>query len=512
MYMPTLCTMKRILITSVLLLSALSLSASQDSTRFAALSQKLQEYYMTLMHESLEVQENECDFLIESASDSLVRQFVALDIYRHYKDSPVMGAENVAIHVFDRWFRNGEVKMKSNRDFTEAEVFAEFNRQSLIGCVAPDILLETDDGRQINIFGPDDKSDRFRILYFYDTDCFKCTLETIALKALLKEKDYPVDVYAVYVGDDRDRWVSYIREKLDIDGAEHFWDPEFVAGIRRKYGALQTPRIFLISPENIIIGRGLDTDALAAMLESMFVQEELTYGAAESESLFDGIFSLSAGKPSAGEVKGIADYIYDRTLAKGDVLMFRQMAGDYLYYLSARSGEGFKEGLKYHIEKNILPRDMVWTSQDDSLKVIGFASIMHDLLSKSEPGTGIAALKLPGELYSVRGVRNVRRRLDKLNGKENIIIFYMEGCEICAAEKKAALELLSAARDGSLPEHERKTARATKVFMVNVDRLMLSDPSTASRLMDTFDLSSLPFIVKTDSRGMILRRYLSLLH
>ena len=54
-----------------------------DSTRTAALGEKLAEYYETLKHESLDVQKNECDFLIESTSDSLLRQFVALDIYGH---------------------------------------------------------------------------------------------------------------------------------------------------------------------------------------------------------------------------------------------------------------------------------------------------------------------------------------------------------------------------------------------------------------------------------------------
>ena len=68
--------------------------------------------------------------------------------------------------------------------------------------------------------------------------------------------------------------------------------------------------------------------------------------------------------------------------------------------------------------------------------------------------------------------------------------------EVCAAEKEAALKQISG---------------KTKVFMVNVDSIMASDPALASRLMDTFDLSSLPYIIMTDRSGKVLRRYLSLI-
>ena len=62
--------------------------------------------------------------------------------------------------------------------------------------------------------------------------------------------------------------------------------------------------------------------------------------------------------------------------------MFRQMTGDLLYYLSAKRGEAFKEGMDYLIDNYILGRNDVWKSQDDSLKVTGMAMVMDDLLSK----------------------------------------------------------------------------------------------------------------------------------
>jgi thiol-disulfide isomerase/thioredoxin len=131
------------------------------------------------------------------------------------------------------------------------------------------------------------------------------------------------------------------------------------------------------------------------------------------------------------------------------------------------------------------------------LKVVGFAGIMNDLLSKSKPGTRIADIKVSGHKVTWKGEKPYRRSLKKLRSDRNVIIFYTEGCNICEAEKKAARDLVGADKD-------------VTVLMVNVDDIMRTDPSLASRLFDTFDLSSLPYIIETNRKGLIQRRYTSL--
>ena len=518
-----------------------------DTSRYAPLGAKLAEYYEAMISEPLYVQAQECDFLILTAADSLVRQFVAQDIYRHYIQSPLMGAENVAVHVFDKWFGTGQILMQDPEGFRQAQVYADFNRQSLIGKRAPQLELTAVDGSIITLFsGGSSTADsamstegshsvdrslsagtsslrtghpsgnvnpgapKFSVLYFYDTDCAKCKLETVFLNALLSSKSYPIDFYAVYVGDDQQEWQSYYADNMT--GAVHLWDPEMHSDFQKKYGVTQTPRMFLIGPDGDILGRGLDTQALGVMLDDVFAQKNLVYGSRDSEVLFDGIFAMYDGKPGVAQVMGIADYIADKTLSVRDTVSFRQLSGDYLYYLSTHSGEGFKEGLGYHVDKNIFSQPAVWKSQDDSLKVIGFAQIMSDLLSKAVPGTKISGLKVPGELLTSRGVKKTVKKLNKLPAKENVIIFYTAGCEVCAAEKAAAAALVSGTGTGtSVKVSDIGVSGNLSAFMVNVDDIMASDPALASRLMDSFDISSLPYIIITDSKGTILRRYVSLL-
>ena len=496
--------MKRIVVSivSLLLLFSVSGAAQQlDSAKRNALDAKLAEYFEALKYESLDVQKEEADFLIESTSDSLVRQFVASRVYDHFIDSPVMGSEAVAVHVYDKWFAPGKVKMDNDMALLNAKIFADFNRQSLIGEKAPGLVMESADGNQVELFTGDDKSGRYRVLFFYDVDCAKCKLESIMLSNVLETEDFPIDFVAVYAGDNRQKWDSYVSDRLSFDVNRtkviHFWDPVLDSDFQRKYGVIQTPRMFLIRPDGIIVGRGLDTQALSMMLHGIFDEVELEYGSKDSETMFTEILEGSGTRPEKSDIVDLADYIESATLHKADTVMFRQLAGDLLYFMAGRQGEGYKEGLKHVIDSLILTDNHVWRTHDDSLKVIGFAEMMNDLLLKAQPGTRVPALKVPGEMLSAKKTKDGTFNLRKLRGNKNIILFYTEDCNICKAEKAAAASLVA---DDS----------KTRVLMVNVDRIMASDSSLAERLFETFDLSSLPFIMETDKKGKIIRRYITL--
>ena len=496
--------LKRIVISVFVLLGVLcsqrAYCQSLDPTVAARLDERLAEYFAAIEREGTDVQKEECDFLIETCTDSLMRQHVALAVYGHYIDSKVMGAEAVAIHVFDKWFASGQVKMRSDAEMLAAKIFAEFNRQSLIGEKAPELTMEGLDGELYSLFGPGDSKGRFRVLYFYDTSCATCKVQTILLRNLIQDEDFPVDFYAIYASDNRQAWTDYVEHQLDIETSQtriyHLWDPELDSDFQRKYGVLQTPRMFLIAPDGTVLGRGLDAAALSQMLHSIFDEVEMEYGGDESVALYDSIFGDTM--PSGKEIGDLADYIASSTLERGGTVMFRQMTGDLLYYLTLQRGEGFKEGLDLLIDGHILSRSDIWNSEDDTLKVVGMAQIYDDLLARSTPGKPVPDMKLPGQLYSAGKVKDKDFRLRKLRGQENYIMFVTDGCHVCAAEKEAASRLVS-------------ENRKVKVLMVNVDDVLSEDPGLAGRMFDAFDLSSLPFILKTDRKGKILGRYISLL-
>lgn len=572
--------------------------AQVDSTRLAELDKRLETYFQILEPESVGVKSRECDLLIDSAKDSLLRQHIALKAYDHYLNSTLMGDEGVAVHLTDTWFASGLVSMGGEEVLFNAKIFADFNRQSLLGKPAPSFAVESFEGDSVSFGG---RSDRYRVLLFYDTDCAKCKLELMRLRPLLDSRNWPVDLYAVYTGGDKESWGRWLSERMNINAPRtrifNLWDPEVKSDYQMKYGVLQTPRMFLIDKEGTIIGRGLDSDALERLLDITlpgFVDYE--YGGAASAALMDELFasyddpvsdssslgrsgslrgcpdrspslskrqarqsgwfdrltnrkarSLSLSKRSAPtRILSMAKALESSTLAKSDTLSFKHLEGDLLYWLTSRRDELSKEGTLPFINEYILSRPEIWNTQDDTLKVVGLARMMKDLLSRTPVGSKLPKAKdliprissaeslsnvpaqpnrtleqaeinnraqafdrareqagasakaygnhtsiQPRNYANVSFLRDWMRKWNRLRGKGGYIVFHTEGCPVCKAELAAADSL------------------GLRTLDVNVDEIMVSNPDLAKSLLDTFDLSSMPLILHVGRHGIILRRYLS---
>ncbi|MBR1706690.1 MAG: thioredoxin family protein [Bacteroidales bacterium] len=486
--------MRRLFLAFGALLAASVLHARQaDTSRFSALGAKLEEYFQALAGEPAEVQDAECDFLISSCRDSLVRQFVTLTIYDHYLRSKIMGDEAVAVHVADKWLLSGQVPMHSDMDLLNARVFAEFNRSSLIGMPAPGLLAHDPGGEPVSL----PSEGRYTVLYFYDTSCASCKVETARLSAFLRTTSYPVDVYAFYAGSDETAWDRYRAVQLDVEGIVHVWDPMLESDFQRKYGVLQTPRMFLVDPSGVIVGRGLDTQALSILLGDAFDTEGYVYGTDGQMAMYAQVFSRYGDTLKVSDVVDVADYVAARTYGEGDVEQYRHMEGDLLYYLSAQRGEAVKEGTLAFIERFIEVPD-IWTTQEDTVKVLSLAATMKDLLSRTPTGAPVPDLQVSGILRRKPGLFRKGSRagtyaLRRLGA--SYLVFYTPGCGTCE-ETLAAVDARVA------------SDRRARVLLVDLDAAFASDPEEAHVLLDTFDLSALPFVMEIDKDGTVLHKYI----
>ena len=488
--------MRRLLLIAGCLLLALAGRAQElDSLQRAGLDSRLDAFFAALENESIPAKKAEADFLVGSCTTDAVRDYVAVRIYDHYLNSKRMGDEAVAVHMTDAWFAPGKAHFSNEIDLMDAKIFAEFNRATLLGEMAPALTARDPEDQVLTLFGGG--SSRYRILYFYDTGCVTCKVETMQLRAAFAQEDFPVDFIAFYTGDDAATWETYRTEQLRFKAPSirmvHAWDPTFESDFQLLYGVLQTPRVFLVGKDGTILGRGLDAEALLQMLRSLF--PKMTYGSEESVRLYDQVFSALEPGVTAGDVRAVADHVGDITLGERDTLLYKQMTGDLLQYLSGKRGEGYKEGLAYVTDSLILEKPAVWNMPDDTLQVISLARVMKDLLDRTPVGSRLPKIRVPGTLYKAGGSRPARRSLRSL--KRTYLFFYSAGCCTCEADRSALPAALAA-------DPRRKA------FLVDQDSLMASDPDLAERLLDTFDLSSLPLILETDRSGRIIRRYLSL--
>ena len=482
--------MKRLLTALLAVFLAFSLQAQED--RFAALGAKLDEYFAALAGDPIPVQNAECDFLIESCQDSLTRQFVALKIYDHYLNSKIMGDEGVAVHIADTWFIPGKVAMHSDLDLLNAKVFAEFNRQAQLGDPAPALTVLDENGETVTLPGKGE----YTVLYFYDTSCSTCRIETPRLCNFLKDTDFPLKAVAFNTGDDEEAWAQYRAASLNVPGMVHVWDPEMESDYQRKYGVLQTPRMFLIAPDGKVIGRGLDTPALQMLTDKYSGKEGYVYGTREGTSLYEKVFAGYGDDLKPEDVLDVAAYVAERTYGEGDTDSFKHMEGDLLYFLSSQTGETFKEGTKLFIDKYIVSTPDVWTSPEDISQVMSMALMMKELLERTPVGSTVPDLKVHGTLLrkpclfrkaAKEGVFPLR--------KADYLVFYTSGCGRCD-------ETLAAAR--TLADNK------AKVLLINLDTLTDNQPEEAQLLLDSFDLSGLPYVMQLGPGGVVQHRYLEL--
>ncbi len=489
--------MKKVLAFLACFLPAVLLSAQQDTTALdeqkkAGLSSFLEKYCASMVYESIDTQCGETDFIIGSCEDATLRQFVAVWLYDHYITSKVMGHDAVAIYLFDNWFADGRVQFYNDADFLTASVFADLNRNSLIGKKAPVTRLQDEDGNEVTLF--EKTVGRPAFLYFYSTDCSKCKLENIMVKNVLENRDAPIDVYLVCTKGGREEWEAVKAGPLKVEtlnsGIYHLWDPGTERDWQTDWGVLQTPRAFLIDADGTIIGRGLDSKALEKMLGDMF--KTMNYGEPESKEFYDGLF---AGGSSPELLEAAAGHIAERCLEEvRDTLLFKQMTGDLLYYLNSSGDGGLRNGMPAFIQEQILSRSDVWNTPDLSRTVGWLAELLHELGGRAAVGEKLPSVKVYGQKVDSKGSSKLRRyKLRSL--KNSWLMFYSPGC--CDCQKQ--FDLLE----------ERLQSEEIKVLLVDLDSMSEEYPELFRQLIDSFDLTHVPYITRVDKKGRVTEKYCS---
>ena len=258
---------------AVLLLLSLALAYARaqevapvaGERNFEQIDSLLDRYVIAIQRSTADAKMHETDFMIGAATDSSVRQHIALKLFDYYKEAPVMGDEAVAIHIYDRWFKDGGLKWRSEFDEMDAKLFADFNRSSLVGMQAPKITLRKPCKGRIQI--PEEGSTA--VIWFFDTSCGKCAMEAKVLPGILEKADFPLNFYAVYAGQSKKDWKAFRKEfKVAARNVRivHLWDPEIESDYLRLYGVISTPRLFMTEPSGTIIGRRLEPESLQQML------------------------------------------------------------------------------------------------------------------------------------------------------------------------------------------------------------------------------------------------------
>lgn len=373
-------------------------------------------------------------------SGERMKTAMALTAFDHFSKSKIMGSANAAVYVAENYILGKGLPVGRERYF-EIQYYTASNRNTLIGCKAPDLRLKDTAGVERSL---NELLGEYTILYFYSDDCIHCKTETPKLMEFLDSYSHtPLNVYAVYTGTDRNGWKRYINENFStlnpfvnrIDVA----DTERESGFAADYGIASTPTEFLLNNEHRIIGRKLRVGNIAEILGNeherhlslfgyfgtVFPEERPEgTGAAERCRRIDGIRDMLTDG-------GKKDLAPDSAARAAFCEIFREL------YLFLSSSDLYENQLAaaYLAEKHIVPEKRLWedTSFYGNVKKALRAFNMNRLGERAADALLYDISGSPADLLAGAGIK--------------VLFFYKPTCSICVEYAGELKEIHAEYRD-----------------------------------------------------------------
>jgi len=484
--------MKRFLVILALFLGVWTTDAQDTLTTHSSVTAYLQ----TLLDKPVGFINQKVDRLIDSVGvqHPELQSKVAGIAFNFFTDSPVMGHEAVAVYIADNWFLNKRLKLENEELYPVIHTYAEFNRSSLVGAPAPSLCLEDSNGIRTEIR---EAVTDYKVLFFYDNECSTCRREAPLLADLMRNyHGEPLTFFAIYTQSDRQAWEAYVQEVFSgIDNPAvnivHLWDPEAESGYHLKYAVLSTPMLFLVDNQNLILGRGLNSEALAEMLDIENAQ------ALQYKQLFDNVFG--AFEPlSATDVEGIVDAFAEKTAS--NKRLFTEVFINLFNYLRASEQFAKQQGALYLAERYIAAEPDRWSDEFLNRTVHALAKARLNPV-----GTKITPLQLQNKCGKTRSMVGRKHWY-------TLVFFHLIDCEQCQRELAALQKLKPEMYDmdmqvvlvyvGEDQERWKKFVREQRPSRWT----FLNDFKHTSNMRMLFDLEYVPHLYLLDSEGVIIAK------
>lgn len=455
-------------------------------------------------------------FIMTGKSDEEIAQ-IAYYIYRYYRESRIMGYDEIAIYVADNYFLNGKYKLPDEETRLEMRLFADANRRSLIGMRAPVLTMQDPAGNDVSF--PEGEQDYY-ILYFYDDECPGCQRMTPTLMQYLSRSDEDINftVYMVYTQDDRERWMDYVAKVVhpfdlpDNVSLFNLWDPEMSSDFLTAYGVISTPKLFLVDRNGVIIGRELTPTALSQVVELNESQMTAT------EELFEQIFLPMANTADTTEIVETIDMFFEDSKDNPD--FFHEIFYELYQYLKSSPSYTLQQGAAYLANKYIAGMPELWETVEFTDKGVSHGSVIRaDYRSVKEfiDQTALAVLmfyrnpldKKATDL-TLRTLKNKKQSIYDLRARYTVLYFYDMNCALCSAVSDAIdkIQRRYDASDVCVAAIYTGKDNKWKRYVKESDRAWIDlwDRKRESGMFDKYDLMDVPAIYLLDENKVTLAK------
>lgn len=455
--------------------------------------QGVADYFASISDQCVDSIISKVDLLVDTIEDDDIKSKTAGLAFDYFRTSPLMGHDAVAVHVADKYFLSKQLKWPDDATYPFLYAYAEFNRSSLIGCDAPELLMESYEGVPVSL-----RNDlgQYKLLYFYDTQCSTCREYSEKIAEICHNYGGGrLSVFAFNTGSDREVWKSYINEKFfGMNGWKldfhNVWDPEDSNDFRRKYGVLSTPTVVMLDSQNKIIGRSLDPDALRQLI-GVENNNSRSY-----KKLFSKLFKALSPMDSS-DIRMIASSFAEKAAA--DSTVWRDGFYELFNRLRDNPNAVYQDGAVFVAENYILAKPEFWSTE--YVDAVKHALEMFRLNPLGSKASDLRLIDTSGKF----------RMMLKGRSKYTLLIFHIVDCPDCKREftvlereaanlKKKGVRVVCvyAGKD------EAKWKNFASAF--HKGWTYLSDVTRSSGMGEKYDITFVPKLYLLDRKGIVIAK------
>jgi thiol-disulfide isomerase/thioredoxin len=249
---------------------------------------KVDFYFQKMMHQIPDTIVRHASLMVDQIQDSTdMMKFVLNYVHVNYETSNIMGMDAVYVKMSLKYYcgpNGNKAWWYPEENLKDRCEKAQAWENLIIGATAPNLRLA--DPSEKNWIDVHQLPNEYKVMIFWDPDCGHCKKELPKLLKLyreLKEKELDVEFIGIGTNLENEKWADFIKEKeLEWINISDFPDANKNAGkyvyemrvtdypslnFRKTYDIFSTPQIYLLDKDNVIIGKRLDANNLARILE-----------------------------------------------------------------------------------------------------------------------------------------------------------------------------------------------------------------------------------------------------
>lgn len=210
-------------------------------------------------------------------------KFYLIHFLNTYAKSNIVGMDAVYVHIAEKYYKTGQAPWTEEEQLKKIVENADKLEPLLLGKIAPDIQMETQQGQKIWLH---DFKSPITVLFFWDPDCGHCKKSMPDMVQFARDyKDKGVAVFSICTKlatrDDtgnitmkevEECW-STIKER-DMDVFFNTVDPYHRSRYKTVYDIRSTPQIYVLDADKKILSKRIGAEQLPEVIDHILKVKE----------------------------------------------------------------------------------------------------------------------------------------------------------------------------------------------------------------------------------------------